>query len=583
MKELFMREDAYADEIRHLRYTNKLDEAVVKCKEAIEEFPHDNFFYKILGDIYFQMKKYDLAGSAYLENLKRMENDKPFRSFVRFYRSMLRKAPADVNKAFRDSIKYAITNHMFVKVIEDSLVELIGDELAQDQEIIRLIALSDDDQNYQCIRDLVDKWEVENNNTNIRLLIKHKLSASDYSTSGSINRFLIQFLERTERYSDALELIVKSQVPYNKFMICAIFRNCRRISNYEVANELFNINESFVRSADFNIQYELVYYFQSKDDMESIDRTLRAMRRGANANIPIARTLYNFYLSFGKLDDAQKMYERIRELEDSKKNDIPLERKEEQVESDQFVWQTVKDLVSEREHNRQMIALRDLLKGFSHELGQPVTNIRYAIQLQQMKMRRGFFSQDDIAFLLESILAQTTRIGKLLERFRPIVSSKSTESMFSIKECAESVCQDLSSRLSQKNISYTVKGPRDIFLYGDQLQFSQVFYNLVLNSMQAIDTDNGRISITIASDRKSTITVNFCDNGPGIPPENHRKVFEPFFSTKDPTSGNGGEGLGLFIVWNILKMFNGKIHIDKHFKTGAKFVIKLPMQKEEQA
>lgn len=580
MKELFMREDAYADEIRHLRYTNKLDEAVVKCKEAIEEFPHDNFFYKILGDIYFQMKKYDLAGCAYLENLKRMENDKPFRSFVRFYRSMLRKAPADVNKAFRDSIKEAIANHSFVKAIEDSLVELIGDELAQDHEVIRLIALSDDDQNKKRIKDLVEQWEAEKNNTNIRLLIKHKLSASDYSKSGSINRYLIQFLERTARYADALELIVKSQAPYNKFMICAIFRNCRYISNYEVANNLFEINESFIRSADFNIQYELVYYFQSKDDAENIDRTLRTMRRSANS-IPIARTLYNFYLSFGKLDDAQKILEHIKNLEAPKKENSYQSRKDEQIESDQIVWQTVKDLVSEREHNRQMIALRDLLKGFSHELGQPVTNIRYAIQLQQMKMRRGFFSQDEIAFLLENILAQTTRIGKLLERFRPIVSSKSTESMFSIKECAESVCQDLSSRLSQKNISFSVKGPRDIFLYGDQLQFSQVFYNLVLNSMQAIDKDDGSISITIASDRKTTVTINFCDNGPGIPPENHRKVFEPFFSTKDPTSGNGGEGLGLFIVWNILKMFNGKIHIDKHFKTGAKFVIKLPMQKEE--
>ena len=583
MQQQFLREDAYSDEIRHLRYTNKLDEAVAKCKEAIDEFPRNNFFYKILGDIYFQMKQYELAANAYLENLKRMENGKPFKNFVRFYRSMLRRAPGDVNKAFRDAIKEAIANHQFAKVIEDSLVELIGDELSQDQEAIRLIALSDDDQNYDRIRELVERWENEKNSTNIRLLIKHKLSALDYSNSGNINRYLIQFLEKTERYNDALELIIRSQAPYNKFMICAIFRNCRRMSNYDIANELFEINDVFVNSADFNIQYELVYYFQSKDDVESIERTLRIMRGAADRSIPIARTLYNFYLSFGKLDDAQKLHEHIKRLEERKIVDKSLSRKDEQIESDQFVWQTVKDLVSEREHNRQMIALRDLLKGFSHELGQPVTNIRYAIQLQQMKMRRGFFSQDDIAFLLESILAQTTRIGKLLERFRPIVSSKSTESMFSIKECAESVCQDLSSRLSQKNISYTVKGPRDIFLYGDQLQFSQVFYNLVLNSMQAIDTDNGRISITIASDRKSTITVNFCDNGPGIPPENHRKVFEPFFSTKDPTSGNGGEGLGLFIVWNILKMFNGKIHIDKHFKTGAKFVIKLPMQKEEQA
>lgn len=57
-------------------------------------------------------------------------------------------------------------------------------------------------------------------------------------------------------------------------------------------------------------------------------------------------------------------------------------------------------------------------------------------------------------------------------------------------------------------------------------------------------------------------------------------MFEPFFSTKDPTAGNGGEGLGLFIVWNILKMFNGTIHIDSQCTNGAKFIIKLPLPKE---
>ena len=199
--------------------------------------------------------------------------------------------------------------------------------------------------------------------------------------------------------------------------------------------------------------------------------------------------------------------------------------------------------------------------------------------ISQMKMKRGLYKEEDVAKLLDGVLAQTTRIGKLLARFRPIVSSKSTEEMFSVKDCAESVLQDLSARLEKQNISYTVGGPQDVFVYGDQVQFSQVFYNLILNSMQAIEKD-GHIKVIVASDRRTKITITFSDNGPGIPIENHRKVFEPFFSTKDPTAGNGGEGLGLFIVWNILKMFNGTIHIDSQCTNGAKFIIKLPLPKE---
>lgn len=576
----YVRENLYSDEIRQLRYTNKLNEAVSKCQEAIEEFPDNNFFYKILGDIYLQMAQYQLASDAYLENLKRLKNADRFKSFVRFYRTMQKKAPDHTNREFRRKIKDAIVNKLYTQEIEESLIELIGNEISQDDEVIRVLELSDDDVNLEVVKNQIEQWQTEKNTTNIRLLIKHKLSSPDFTKSENINRELIQFLERTGRYEEALEIIEKTQAPYNTFMKCAILRNCRRISNYDLADRIFTINDSFINTADFNILYELVYYFQSKDDSENVDHTLHAMRSAAERSIPIARTLYNFYLSFSKLDEAQKTYEHIKQLEARKKSSSPQTRKDEQIESDQIVWQTVKDLVSEREHNRQMIALRDLLKGFSHELGQPVTNIRYAIQLQQMKMKRGVFTQEEIAVLLDNVLDQTTRIGKLLDRFRPIVSSKSTESLFSIKECAETVFQDLSNRLSQKNISFTVKGPRDIYVYGDQVQFSQVFYNLVLNSMQAIDKANGNISVTIASDRKTKITINFCDNGPGIPPENYRKVFEPFFSTKDPTSGNGGEGLGLFIVWNILKMFNGTIHIDKHAKSGAKFVIKLPMPKE---
>ena len=113
---------------------------------------------------------------------------------------------------------------------------------------------------------------------------------------------------------------------------------------------------------------------------------------------------------------------------------------------------------------------------------------------------------------------------------------------------------------------------------GDQVQFSQVFYNLALNAMQAIEK-NGHITIDITGSTDGVLTILFADNGPGIPEEDRQKVFEPFFSTKDPTSGNGGEGLGLYIVWNILKIFNGTIQIDKSFRSGTRFIMKIQQQK----
>lgn len=306
------------------------------------------------------------------------------------------------------------------------------------------------------------------------------------------------------------------------------------------------------------------------------------MRRSAEASIPIARTLYNFYLTFDRFEDAQALSEHIQKLIDRKRSEVKRDqhqdRSEEQLESEQVVWQRIKDLVSEKEHNRQMLALRDLLKGFSHELGQPITNIRYQIQLQQIRMKRGIGTMDEIQDLFVTILAQTERIGSMLDRFRPIVSSKSLQEYFCVNDCVKQVLEDLSNRLTQNNITYRLRETSQVSLFGDRVQFSQVFYNLVLNSMQAI-SNSGEIVVNI-SKKSNYIQILFSDNGPGIPEENRKKIFEPFFSTKDPTSGNGGEGLGLFVVWNILKMYNGTIQVNYKFEKGAQFVIKIPVEEE---
>ena len=225
-----------------------------------------------------------------------------------------------------------------------------------------------------------------------------------------------------------------------------------------------------------------------------------------------------------------------------------------------------------------MLALRDLLKGFSHELGQPITNIRYKIQLQQLRIKRGLGTMDEIQDLFVTILVQTERIGYMLDRFRPIVSSKSVQERFCINDCVKQVFADLSDRLSQNSITYSFQENSQVSLFGDRIQFSQVFYNLILNSMQAISS-NGEIAVRISA-TPNTIRILFSDNGPGIPEENSKKIFEPFFSTKDPTSGNGGEGLGLFVVWNILKMYKGTIQVNHKFKDGAQFIIKIPVEEE---
>ena len=76
--------------------------------------------------------------------------------------------------------------------------------------------------------------------------------------------------------------------------------------------------------------------------------------------------------------------------------------------------------------------MSELLKGFSHELGQPITNIRFGVQLFQMKMAKGINTNEELEILLENILSQTYRIKKMLDRFSPITSEKNAETNFNV-------------------------------------------------------------------------------------------------------------------------------------------------------
>ena len=580
MNKEYLLQDTISSEIFDLRNAHDYQGAISKCEEAIRIFPQNNFFHKILGDIYLQIDDYSNAAKEYLINLQLTKNVRLFKNFIRFFRALQKKASPQFIDEYKHTIQLAIQRNEFSKEVVEQLVFFLGDNMIIDQDLGSQIIMSDNDHNYDKVSRYIKACEQEKKENNIRALINHRIQNPNWQHSKKISLCLFQSAERISLFKEALALIKTAPVNVRNLQIdCSILRICRRIRDYSVAETLIRIDDRFIKQSDFNIQYELVYYFHGKGMTEELDKALHAMRASARHSIPIARTLYNFLLSFEKFKEAQEVYDLIQNLITLRRAESDKSRTEEQVETEQAVWQKMKDLVSEQEHNRQLAAMRDLLKGFSHELGQPITNIRFAVQLCQMKIARNIFSPESLDQLLNGILEQTTRIGVLLDRFRPIVSSKSKDEKFSIRQCIDDVFHDLQERLSSRKIHYRVYGNDTIYVYGDRVQFSQVFYNLVLNSMQAM-VEAGNITVRIYTDDKHTNIV-FTDDGPGIPIEIQQKVFEPFFTTKDPTSGNGGEGLGLFIVWNIIKMLNGTITIDKYYKDGARFVILLPKVEEE--
>ena len=391
-------------------------------------------------------------------------------------------------------------------------------------------------------------------------------------------------MEKKERYKEALVLLVEIlKYDHDKVTVRTLFRICRKLDDYSEAEKYLDEHPDIKSLGEFNILYELVFYYSKMGNIEDRNDALKKIEIRGRNSIPIMRTLYNFYLQFGMLNNAMEIKSAIAEKQKKKTKKEDRNRDEQENDAADALVKTIQELFTELEHSRKLISMSELLKGFSHELGQPITNIRYGIQLFQMKMEKGVNTNEELEVLLESILSQTYRIKKLLARFSPITSEKNPEINFSVTKELEGVFEEFSPRFSKENIEWKIQSDTDFSLFGDNIKFDQIFYNLIGNSIYAIKEKGNKGCILVKIfENKSAYMITFEDNGIGIKSEYIGKVFEPFFTTKDRSNdeNGGGEGLGLYIIWNIVRMFGGNIKIDEKYKNGARFIISI-LKKEK--
>jgi two-component system NtrC family sensor kinase len=113
-------------------------------------------------------------------------------------------------------------------------------------------------------------------------------------------------------------------------------------------------------------------------------------------------------------------------------------------------------------------------------------------------------------------------------------------------------------------------------LTADPNQLQQVFTNLVVNAIQAMP-EGGKLTLR-TSHEKGQLKLEVQDTGYGISPENMRKLFTPFFSTKKEVKG---VGLGLAISYGIIQRHRGKIDVRSTEGKGTTFTVQLPVQQEK--
>ncbi len=144
---------------------------------------------------------------------------------------------------------------------------------------------------------------------------------------------------------------------------------------------------------------------------------------------------------------------------------------------------------------------------------------------------------------------------------------------------ADVFCDSLSAFEALQTIDDTrliVDSSDDLFVVGDRAGIVQVMGNLLSNAWKYSGTGKEiRCSAKAASDKEVEITVS--DNGPGIPTDEQKRVFEKFWRGRDAIeSGTIGSGLGLAIVRGIIKAHHGRIEVKSAPGGGTSFHVFLP-------
>jgi CheY-like chemotaxis protein len=113
----------------------------------------------------------------------------------------------------------------------------------------------------------------------------------------------------------------------------------------------------------------------------------------------------------------------------------------------------------------------------------------------------------------------------------------------------------------------------------DPHQLEQVFLNLIMNAQHAMEDRGGRLILrAFADEQRKHLLLEISDEGQGISPKDQKKIFDPFFSTKEPGKGTG---LGLSTSMSIIENHFGKLWLESEEGAGTTVRIKLPLNLEE--
>jgi signal transduction histidine kinase len=220
----------------------------------------------------------------------------------------------------------------------------------------------------------------------------------------------------------------------------------------------------------------------------------------------------------------------------------------------------------------KMASIGQLAANVAHEINNPLAAIIANAQLLIRNLKDADENTLDSLKLIETAGDRAAKIvSNLLESARREKHFEFEE--ISLNETILDAISLLRYEINQRSVSVNLDLEKGIpHTFANKNQLKGVWINLINNAVGAIESNQGRISISTRYENKA-FTIVFSDNGKGILPEHQEHVFEPFFTTKEAGKGTG---LGLSVSLQAIKEHHGDIQFETTPGAGTKFIVVLP-------
>ncbi len=236
--------------------------------------------------------------------------------------------------------------------------------------------------------------------------------------------------------------------------------------------------------------------------------------------------------------------------------------------------ETLKTTQSQLIQSEKLSGIGEFVAGVAHELNNPLTSVMgFAELLQQSDL------PEQQRRYLDVIFKSAKRCQKIVSSLLSFARRHAPErKVISVNEIVESAVEILQYQMRTSNIEVQMQLDSKLPLTEiDPHQMQQVFLNIINNARQAMEGQaKGRLRVTTESEGER-VRIIFQDNGPGIPAENLKKIFNPFFTTKEVGKGTG---LGLSLCYGIVSEHGGTITPQSKEGEGATFVIEIPVARK---